>query len=338
RNSMLFLRFQLLIFLLNLNLSRCEDKRNLIISALEKATLFLEEQYNELNIDGVLGYRLLQAYLNGTMEKWAPEAPLFQVITMVSLAQYYCLQTKSLQNNNKLLSLPLATPSPFAAFHQALSPGFWKIPHQWAQNDPPVSFSPTNGSCLDLETSDYCLSILAGGTPCLVPDNCRSIMIKTHCSGYGLSHQLFYFLFAEMKGCSDPLFHNAQYYKSVFCHLMMQINVDAEKQALLGTVGDLFTENSKWPYCYLPFNMFAFCLSVMFCGLAGFSDFYKPRWLDIILNWQKRERGCFWIPVSEDHHKEARRVKRTEKILEGKDNGNWCGCIDKNCFPTYHTF
>uniref|UniRef100_A0A670JT72 Chromosome 16 open reading frame 89 n=1 Tax=Podarcis muralis TaxID=64176 RepID=A0A670JT72_PODMU len=305
------LNTNLLIFLLNLNLSRCEDKRNLIISALEKATLFLEEQYNELNIDGVLGYRLLQ----GT------EAPLFQVITMVSLAQYYCLQTKSLQNNNKLLSLPLATPSPFAAFHQALSPGFWKIPHQWAQNDPPVSFSPTNGSCLDLETSDYCLSILlgsgAGGTPCLVPDNCRSIMIKTHCSGYGLSHQLFYFLFAEMKGCSDPLFHNAQYYKSVFCHLMMQINVDAEKQALLGTVGDLFTEN------------------IMFCGLAGFSDFYKPRWLDIILNWQKRERGCFWMF---DHHKEARRVKRTEKILEGKDNGNWCGCIDKNCFPTYHTF
>ncbi|CAI5792335.1 Chromosome 16 open reading frame 89 [Podarcis lilfordi] len=302
---MLFLRFQLLIFLLNLNLSRCEDKRNSIISALEKATLFLEEQYNELNIDGVFGYRLLQAYLNGTLEKWALVSGLEseQVRVRRLDAKVSALIEKAKR------ALEKNEPDSYRAFHQALSPGFWKIPHQWVQNDPPVSFSPTNGSCLDLDTSDSCISILlgsgAGGTPCLVPDNCRSIMIKTHCSGYGLSHQLFYFLFAEMKGCSDPLFHNAQYYKSVFCHLMMQINVEAEKQALLGTEGDLFTEN------------------ILFCGLAGFSDFYKPRWLDIILNWQKRERGCFWMfdsssPVSEDHHKEARRVKRTEKILEGE--------------------
>lgn len=31
----------------------------------------------------------------------------------------------------------------------------------------------------------------------------------------------------------------------------------------------------------------------MFCGLAGFSDFYKPDWLQWITRQQDRDLGCF---------------------------------------------
>lgn len=35
---------------------------------------------------------------------------------------------------------------------------------------------------------------------------------------------------------------------------------------------------------------------VMFCGISGFLDFYKPRWLRAILSWQKAREGCFGLP------------------------------------------
>lgn len=60
----------------------------------------------------------------------------------------------------------------------------------------------------------------------------------------------------------------------------------------------------------------------MLCGIGGFSDFYKLRWLEAILSWQKPQEGCFGRPDAEgkelskdiphqQHH--LRRVKRREK-------------------------
>lgn len=37
-------------------------------------------------------------------------------------------------------------------------------------------------------------------------------------------------------------------------------------------------------------------LLVMFCGIGGFSDFYKLPWLEAILSWQKPQEGCFGKP------------------------------------------
>lgn len=37
-------------------------------------------------------------------------------------------------------------------------------------------------------------------------------------------------------------------------------------------------------------------LPVLFCGIGGFSDFYKLRWLEAILSWQKPQEGCFGRP------------------------------------------
>lgn len=50
---------------------------------------------------------------------------------------------------------------------------------------------------------------------------------------------------------------------------------------------DLWGEGCKGALCLLP---------VMFCGISGFSDFYKLRWLEAILSWQKPQEGCFGRP------------------------------------------
>ncbi|KAL8174834.1 UNVERIFIED_CONTAM: hypothetical protein K2H54_001023 [Gekko kuhli] len=74
---MRLLMFQLLVSLLNPTLSRSEeDMRATILSALEKATLFLSDSYDKINVDAVLGYRMLQAYLNAVLEKWESEPGL----------------------------------------------------------------------------------------------------------------------------------------------------------------------------------------------------------------------------------------------------------------------
>ncbi|XP_053132441.1 UPF0764 protein C16orf89 homolog [Hemicordylus capensis] len=308
---MLSLVFQLLIYLLNPNLSICEgDTRNAIISALEKATDYLETHYDEINLDGVLGYCMMQGQLFAALEKWNSDLRLESERERVAR-----LQKKSSAAIEKAKrALGESNPYYYKVFSSALSPEFWKPSHQWLQTDPSAAVPLTNSSsaCLGLDASNVCISSLLGtgkdgGDSCTVPDICRSFATGTHCTNYELSHQVFYFMFAEMKGCLDPLFLNAQYYKNLFCTAMMQININAEKQEFSHFRGDLFTEN------------------ILFCGFSGFSDFYQPRWLDIILNWQKPEKGCFWMYAdqsesfpqkSKSNVQESRRVKRWEKILK----------------------
>uniref|UniRef100_A0A8C5RM53 Uncharacterized protein n=1 Tax=Laticauda laticaudata TaxID=8630 RepID=A0A8C5RM53_LATLA len=205
-------------------------------------------------------------------------------------------------------------PVSYKEFAPALKPGFWKIPQEWKKINKSIPYSLTSGSCLDLEngdlTSDICISALLGtqddSVVCRIPDKCARLMVNTHCDGYSLSHQLFYFLFAKMQSCPNSLFQNSGYYENIFCDLMMQINRNVEKKNFTDNFGDLFTEN------------------IMFCGLAGFSEFFQTSWLDHILNWQKQEKGCFWMytsPSDEGHVR--RRAKREEKFVEG-------GCSSHN--------
>uniref|UniRef100_A0ABM5F104 UPF0764 protein C16orf89 homolog n=1 Tax=Pogona vitticeps TaxID=103695 RepID=A0ABM5F104_9SAUR len=307
---MRFLPFQMLLLcLLQPNPSRCGEagagsRLEAILSALEEAKGFLEEQYEEINVDAVLGYRLLQVYLNATMGKWdlMPEAhPERERVARLEAKVSDLIEKARRASERK-------DPRYYKAFAPALTPGFWKVPRQWTPLNTSVAFALTDGSCLEMQESDVCLSAILGtlkasSEPCFVLEKCRIVETQTHCSDYSLSHQLFYFLFAEMQGCLDPVFLNTPYYKNVFCHLMMQYNLNAEKQAHLTSLGDLFTEN------------------ILFCGMAGFSDFYKPAWLNLILSWQKPGRGCFWMyeslsPVPKPHVQNPRRFKRTEKILQ----------------------
>ncbi|XP_059886984.1 UPF0764 protein C16orf89 homolog [Delphinus delphis] len=187
---------------------------------------------------------------------------------------------------------------------------FWKLPHIWTRTKASMVYSTfEQQDSFSEEHSDLCLVQLLGtGTnssqPCRLSDFCKTLMTRPGCSGYCLSHQLLFFLSARMTECTKGLFRQSQHYMNLFCANMMDLNRRAEAIGYAYPTRDLFMEN------------------IMFCGISGFSKFYKLRWLEAILSWQKPQKGCFGKPAAEDEELPKaiqyqqhllRRVKRQEK-------------------------
>ncbi|PNI44204.1 C16orf89 isoform 3 [Pan troglodytes] len=311
---------------------------DLILSALDRATVFLEQRLPEINLDGMVGVRVLEEQLKSVQEKWAQE-PLLQPL---SLRMGMLGEKLEAAIQRSLHYLKLSDPKYLREFQLTLQPGFWKLPHAWIHTDASLvypTFEPQDS--FSEERSDACLVQLLGtGTdssePCGLSDLCRSLMTKPGCSGYCLSHQLLFFLWARMRGCTQGPFQQSQDYINLFCANMMDLNRRAEAIGYAYPTRDIFMENNVTghPVFYLPL-----CDSflppkaapvtelytdgpVMFCGMGGFSDFYKLRWLEAILSWQKQQEGCFGEPDAEDEKLSkaiqyqqhfSRRVKRREK-------------------------
>uniref|UniRef100_G1RG47 Uncharacterized protein n=1 Tax=Nomascus leucogenys TaxID=61853 RepID=G1RG47_NOMLE len=279
---------------------------DLILSALERATVFLERRLPEINLDGMVGVRVLEEQLKSVQEKWAQEPPLQPLALRVGTLG----EKLEAAIQRSLLYLKLSDPKYLREFQLTLQPGFWKLPHAWIHTDASLvypTFEPQDS--FSEERSDACLVQLLGtgmdsSEPCGLSDLCRSLMTKPGCSGYCLSHQLLFFLWARMRGCTQGPFQQSQDYINLFCANMMDLNRRAEAIGYAYPTRDIFMEN------------------IMFCGMGGFSDFYKLRWLEAILSWQKQREGCFGEPDAEDEELPKaiqfqqhflRRVKRREK-------------------------
>uniref|UniRef100_A0A8B9BDC9 Chromosome 16 open reading frame 89 n=1 Tax=Anser brachyrhynchus TaxID=132585 RepID=A0A8B9BDC9_9AVES len=298
--------FFLLIFLSKASFLKTEPNvRSSVISALEKVTVFMESRYQDINLDAVLGFHVLQ----GIVTVWL----------------FFFLGTKL---------IPAFLTSAFffdllSEFAPILGPHFWVFPHSWNQTDTLLAYT-SFGSSKSGEESYCALQLYRTGIGLPLSDSstpsvtCRNIMTQLGCSGYSLSHQLFYFMFADMKGCSDHLFLRTQYYKNIFCASMMKINLQIESNGFESSSRDLFMENTVMTKTAVVFCAILFPL-VLLCGMSGFSDFYKLRWLEKILSWQKPKEGCFGEPSkdfeysagTEDQKKLLRRVKRREKMFTG---------------------
>ncbi|XP_043834396.1 UPF0764 protein C16orf89 homolog [Dromiciops gliroides] len=278
----------------------------MILPALEKATSFMEKRFRELNLDGVLGFWVQEVQLQGVLEKWAQDPALKPLSLRVEKIVKKLLPLIA----RATVYLKLSDSKYLKEFQETLQPGFWKLPHSWGHTNSSMVYSKFDYSdSFSEELSDSCMTLLLGTKKeglqsCTVTDLCREVMTKPGCIGYALSHQLLYFLFAKMKGCSDGLFLQSKYYIDIFCANMMELNLKTEEVGFPLPNRDIFMEN------------------IMFCGLSGYSDFYKPRWLQTILTWQRPKEGCFGKPydninqlyrVGEDQQQSLRRVKRREK-------------------------
>ncbi|KAM9208971.1 UPF0764 protein C16orf89 homolog [Dugong dugon] len=287
---------------------------HLILSALEGATVFLEERLPELNLDGMVGFRVLQEQLQGIQEERAGD-PLLQPLSLRVgrlAGRLVTLLHRSISYQK------LSDPTYLQEFQPTIQPGFWKLPHTWTRTNASMvypTFEPEDSFLED--SSDTCLVQLLGtwisslnGLEPLPPgrtaasDFCRTLMTRAGCSGYCLSHQLLYFLSARMMGCTKGLFRQSQHYMDLFCANMMDLNRRAEAAGYAYPTQDIFMEN------------------IMLCGIGGLIDFYKLRWLEAILSWQKPREGCFGKPAPEDdrlskatryHQHFLSRVKRREK-------------------------
>ncbi|XP_042827580.1 UPF0764 protein C16orf89 homolog isoform X2 [Panthera tigris] len=309
----------------------------LILSALERAISFLEKRLPEINLDGVVGFRVLEVQLKGVQEKWARDPQL----QPLSLSVGKLVEKLAPLLHRSIFYLELSDPKYLREFQSTIQPGFWKLPRAWTCTDASMVY-PTfeTQDSFSEESSDSCLVQLLGTG---LSDFCRTLMTKPGCSGYCLSHQLLFFLSARLKGCTEGLFRHSQHYMNLFCANMMDLNQRAEAIGYAYPTRDIFMENSEPWRCTLGTKQLGVPDSqgahththelpdrankntgcpVMFCGISGFSDFYKLWWLEAILNWQKPEEGCFGRPAAEDEelltaiqHQQhvLRRVKRREK-------------------------
>ncbi|XP_001510516.1 UPF0764 protein C16orf89 homolog [Ornithorhynchus anatinus] len=303
--AVLGLLLLLLLFLQQPEWIESKDDRAVILSAMEKATVFMKKRHRELNLDGVLGFRILEAQLKGVEDKW----DLNPAMQSLKLRTEKISTKLSSLITSAIYFLELQDSNYLKKFNQTLQSGFWKLSHSWDHtNITTVDNYLKKSDSFSEELSDSCMSFLLGtwqedGKPCIVTDTCRDLMTQPGTQGYMLSHQLLYFMLAEMKGCSDDLFLSGQYYKNNLCANMMKVNLAIENAGFQVPDRDLFMEN------------------IMFCGICGFSDFYKPHWLEIILTWQRPE-GCFGKPhmnsspittVGRNEQQFLRRVKRRDK-------------------------
>ncbi|XP_055991105.1 UPF0764 protein C16orf89 homolog [Sorex fumeus] len=250
---------------------------DLVLSALERATSFLRRRLREINLDGVLGFRVLEVQLEGVREKWARDPGMQPLgLRAEKLAEEL---SGLLQGSTRHLEHIDA--QYLREFRPTILPGFWRLPRVWTLTNASLVYPTLEGEdSFSEEQSDKCLAQLLGtwvdsSQPCALSEACASLMTRPGCTGYALSHQLLFFLMARMMGCTAGVFGHSQHYMDRFCANMLLVNRRVEAGG------------------YPPIARDIFCENIMFCGISGFLDFYKPRWLEAILSWQLAPEGCF---------------------------------------------
>ncbi|XP_069501884.1 UPF0764 protein C16orf89 homolog [Ambystoma mexicanum] len=249
-----------------------------LLPALQKSASYLQSSYWDFNVDGVIGYRFLSDWINGTLKRWAAQPK-----TRSQYQQLAELERNVSSLSDQAVGIMKQTDQEYSTdFDELVKKGFWTPPTSWTRTDPTLAYHQFNAAkCYDEKLSDVCMRNVLGtgkgnGVACSVPPLCRKTMTQFGCSEYSLSHQLFYFIIAGQKGCAEHLFKaETQVYKRIFCANMMKINQKIEEEDYPFGMQDLFMEN------------------IMFCAQSGFSDFLKPSWLMRILTWQDLETGCF---------------------------------------------
>lgn len=288
-----------------------------ILGRLGKTTFFFENQLGQINLDGVVGYIILQAELKESIRIW-PQADL------VSQRSIAANLVKRLDRSiaQAVDALQKTDPQYFREFEPVLDASFWTVPHEWDTSDPALAYTAFRMmECYDEQLSDKCITLLLGtwkdnGTPCIVTKACRDTMTRFGCPHYSLSHQLLYFMVGKMRGCSNILQGDRREsranmtdrdYQKLFCSNMMKSNTEFVRTGFPGQTRDIFIEN------------------IMLCGLTGFSDFFKSDWLRHILSWQDPEVGCFGKDEKDiaqvfgeeqvENKQVHKRVRRREKTL-----------------------
>ncbi|XP_068581842.1 UPF0764 protein C16orf89 homolog [Cebidichthys violaceus] len=290
-----------------------------ILSSLTRGASFLERQHEHINLDGVVGFLMLQAELKEAVRTWPHSDPVSWAQRTTAVALVRRLDQSF---NKAVAALQQNDPKYYREFEPLLSWSFWLVPQEWSSTDRSLVYPSTmTTECYDEQLSDKCLTLLLGtwkmnGTPCIVTKPCRDTMTRFGCPHYSLSHQLLYFMIGRMRGCTNLLKGDTRAsranmtesnYQKIFCSNMMKTNQDIMRDGLTEQTVDIFMEN------------------ILICGLSGFSDFYEADWLQHILRLQDEEVGCFGRDKSIisqiigdellEQMQPHRRVKRREKIL-----------------------
>ncbi|XP_048465714.1 UPF0764 protein C16orf89 homolog [Rhincodon typus] len=237
----------LIVFTIVSFVSAQETRLNDVISGLQKATLFFENEYDHFTLDGVVGFRMLQAHLEDTLKGWSlsgPEAAsqFKKVNDLIRRLDFTAAKA--------IEAVKVTDPVYFNGFQTVLQVDFWSFNPQWIKTDIKLVYPEVrNTECFGENISDRCMTQLLGTwyVLSLNSTNVRRLEWKMNLKHYNTCIQL------------------------KLCKVLTRLQkVNIFNDCL----------NAQLMMKCLTF-------AVMLCGQAGFSEFFKAQWLDHILAWQQ---------------------------------------------------
>ncbi|XP_046571855.1 uncharacterized protein LOC124280019 [Haliotis rubra] len=286
-----------------------------VIEALEKLVLFYKNSYQDFNVDGLFGLRvvegqvqlLLNEYNQGQHQHISPDVlerlrHLVREATQVSnqALEYVRKDDETYYNNFKFI---VGTPWSIYRKHRGIDPKL-----KWL----PEVYKAQKNANLDEEVSDQCMGELTGashkyGRSCVISDQCVKTMTLRGLTEYGLTHQILWTMVAEKAGClqemkkviQDQGFPDVETLQLEFCtnnyYEMLAVVHIYMKGVIRNEYQDLFLEQQ------------------FVCPNIGFYEHLTHDYLQQVLSWQM-ESGCYGDS--------ARGKKKKKKYKHAEDQFN----------------
>ncbi|XP_076460201.1 UPF0764 protein C16orf89 homolog [Babylonia areolata] len=295
------------------------------LHALKGAMDFFHRHFDEVNLDAVIGTRIvegsLKVLLANLQRKRVTGVLPDDVVTHIR-AIYHVAKRVSDDAEPHVYE---SEPRYYQRIGPAIREGLWEV--NYTRRTLPSFSSPSTSvpmwsyrpveAMSELE-SDDCLTELfgtSGGTKekCVISETCWNRMTTFGYSRYSLSHEIFYLQIAEQSGCLPQIVWRIAVHgqpglrqlQDTFCANMLREALTIAGGGYPGSEQDLFMEQAT------------------LCGMYGYWEFFRYPWLETILGWQDGRQGCYrWAGwprerIGGPHHI----TKREERRL---DNGCLC--------------
>ncbi|XP_063429384.1 uncharacterized protein LOC134712135 [Mytilus trossulus] len=288
------------IFLLNfLLLSKCAFLSPLyidtVIGAVDNMIEYYKNNYQDLNVDGLFGLRVIEGHLaaiivkveNGTIKQIKPNM-IEKLKSMKTVSTKTCedaLDFVRKDDEEYFQSMKFLLGNPWSLHKDYKHLQFQLL---WDQQ----VYKKSSVSSLNEKESDKCMMEIMGYQPskkkCGVSPFCIELMTRKGLTGYGITHQMLWTMLSEQAGCYEELSnllvtngrgqtHNIQLEFCTNNYLeMMHIVHGTLKGQIIPRFQDLFMEQQ------------------FVCPSLGFYQFLSDNFLDQILSWQK-DVGCYGI-------------------------------------------
>ncbi|XP_035219961.1 UPF0764 protein C16orf89 homolog [Stegodyphus dumicola] len=274
------------------------------MNALFRGLQYMEDHVSEINLDGAFGCRLIEEQLRAFLD-FSPK--IFRIQGEYFRSEVELLQKKAEDVADRAVNhVRLNDPHYYFTTGGLLKKSeklIWyqsRITNSALKEDP----LPCNSSIFNESESDFCLKEVTESRPfhCKISPRCLHMMTTPGHSGYYITHQVLYLEILEKKNCLDnKTIQLLEPIQTKFCTNIMRDAEEISKNNFPLSHQDLFMEQ------------------IGLCGLWGFKDFYKRKWVENILEWQSLS-GCYdrqarWF-CSDNHTQTKLRFKRREQLLK----------------------
>lgn len=282
-----------------------ETALDVVLTAMEKALEFMRSEAQNLNLDAIIGTRIVEGQLDVLLERLRRATNDSELPVSTATMQRIDVIRRAAGHVSDM-----ATPyireyqaDYFARIGAIIGRHFWRLDYKSRDLDMAAATERRiSGEAMHEFDSDNCLTELFGTTgrtdvKCHVSRACWELMTAPGYQHYSLTHQCFYFEIGQSYGCfgSTVLRRLTDRLNAEFCAAIYAESLQIAADAFPDDKHDLFMEQAA------------------LCGMLGYRQFFRPDWLAAILSWQRQSRGCYGLdrpPTA------VSRFKREERLLE----------------------